>query len=126
MTHRLIAWTLIVFGAGLWGGNTLAQPRGRMWTNILLRSVADDIPRKVRVQVNDDHWEPGAETGTHRHPGPTIIYVLEGELSESAGSATTRLRAGEAVWRPARHEHNVRNIGGRPARALAIHLDPVP
>jgi quercetin dioxygenase-like cupin family protein len=125
MRRRLIAWTVIVFGAGLWSGQTLAQPRARMWTNVLLRAVTEDLPRKVGVQVNDDHWEPGAETGTHRHPGPTIIYVLEGELSESAGGASTRLKAGEAVWRLAQHEHNVRNVSGRPARALAIHLDPV-
>ncbi|HET8576169.1 MAG TPA: cupin domain-containing protein [Methylomirabilota bacterium] len=125
MTCRLIAWTLLVFAAGLWSGQTLAQPRARMWTKVLLRTVAEDIPPKAGVQVNDDHWEPGAETGTHRHPGPTIIYVLEGELSESAGGGTTRLKAGEAVWRPAHHEHNVRNAGSRPARAVAIHLDPV-
>ena len=33
--------------------------------------------------------------------------------------------AGDAAFaHVARHEHNVRNAGARPARALAIHLDP--
>jgi quercetin dioxygenase-like cupin family protein len=120
----MLAWTLVVFGAGLWAGGAVGQSRPRMWSTVLLRTVGDDLPRKVAVQVNDDHWEPGAETGLHRHPGPTIIYVLEGELTEAAGTGSTLLKAGQAVWRPAGHEHNVRNPGGRPARALAVHLDP--
>ncbi len=121
----LIAWTLVVFGVGLWAGGALGQSRPRMWTAVLLRTVADSFPGRVVVQVNDDHWEAGAETGAHRHPGPTVIYVLDGELSEVAGGESTVLKTGQAVWRPARHEHNVKNVSGRPARALAIHLDPV-
>jgi len=97
-----------------------------MWTEVLLQVTTDQIPRKVAVRVNDDHWESHAETGTHRHPGPTIIYVLEGELSETTREGTATLKAGQAVWRVARHEHDVRNLSARPARALAIHLDPVP
>ncbi len=120
----MLAWSLVVFGAGLWAGGAVGQSRPKMWTTVLLRAGAEDLPRKVGVQVNDDHWEPGAETGVHRHPGPTIIVVLEGELTEAAGTGTALLKAGQAVWRPARHEHNVRNAGGRPARALAVHLDP--
>ncbi len=120
----MIAWTLVVFGAGLWAGGAVGQSRPKMWATVLLNTIADDIPRKVGVRVNDDHWEPGAETGAHRHPGPTIIYVLEGELTEAAANGSTVLKAGQAVWRPARHEHNVRNASGRPARALAVHLDP--
>ena len=125
MSRRaLIAWTLVVFGAGLWAGGTAGQPRPRMWASVLLSTVADGLPPKVALRVNEDHWDAGAETGAHRHPGPTIIYVLEGELTEAAGGRIVVLKAGQAVWRPARHEHNVRNAGGRPARALAIHLDP--
>ena len=35
------------------------------------------------------------------------------------------LTAGHAYWRPAGQEHNVRNVSGKPARAIAVHLDPV-
>jgi quercetin dioxygenase-like cupin family protein len=120
----MLAWTLVVFGAGLWAGGAVGQSRPKMWTTVLLRTGAENLPRNLAVQLNDDHWEPGAETGAHQHPGPTIIVVLEGELTEAAGTGTALLKAGQAVWRPARQEHNVRNAGGRPARALAVHLDP--
>ena len=106
MTRRpLIILTLLVFAAGV-GTGLGAAPAGS--------------------QGHDDHGDAGAETGRHRHPGPTIIYMLEGELSETAPEGITTLNAGEAVWRPAREEHNVRNVSGRPARARAIHLDPAP
>lgn len=126
----LIVWTLVVFaagvGTGFWAAPGQSQAKPRMWADALLRMTTDQIPSRIALRVNDDHWEPGAETGRHRHPGPTIIYVLEGTLSETTPQGTTLLKAGQAVWRPARHEHDVRNLSGRPARALAIHLDPAP
>ena len=98
----------------------------RMWADVLLDLVTDGIPRKTRVHTNLDHWEAGGESGRHTHPGPTPIVVLEGELSEwvPIGPANT-LVAGRAYWRPAHQEHNVRNLSGQPARAIAVHLDPV-
>ena len=97
-----------------------------MWSDSPLRLTTDQIPSKTLVWVSDDHWAPGGQTGRHRHPGPTVIYVLDGELSEVTSEGATRLEAGQAVWRAARHEHDVRNVSGLPARALAIHLDPAP
>jgi quercetin dioxygenase-like cupin family protein len=124
----LVAWTLLVFAAGVGTGfGTVfarSQIRPRMWADPLLQLTTDQIPSKVALRVNDDHWEPGAETGRHRHPGPTLIYILEGELSEITSQGAVTLKAGQAVWRAARHEHDVRNVSGLPARALAIHLDP--
>jgi quercetin dioxygenase-like cupin family protein len=111
-------------GTGILAGPALSQGRPRMWADRRLELTTAEIPRRVALRVNDDHWDPGAEGGWHRHPGPTIISVLEGELSEQTRSGTSTIRAGQAVWRPARHEHNVRNPGAQPARALAIHLDP--
>jgi quercetin dioxygenase-like cupin family protein len=79
----------------------------------------------ARVVANLDHWEAGAETGRHTHPGPTAFILLEGELEETLADGRTRtLQAGQGFWKPARAEHNVRNVGGRPARALAVHIDP--
>jgi quercetin dioxygenase-like cupin family protein len=95
-----------------------------MWADVLLTRTTSEIPRPTQVRVHDDHWEPGAEGGWHSHPGPTILYVLEGELSEATRDGTAVLRRGQAAWRPSRTAHNVRNAGPTPARALAIHLDP--
>ena len=118
---------LLAFAGGIAVERVRGQAKPRMWADILLDLSTDEIPKRARVHVNLDHWEPGAETGRHRHPGPTVIVVLEGEVEEVLGDGRTRtLKAGQAVWGRARTDHNVRNVGGRLARAVAVHLDPAP
>jgi quercetin dioxygenase-like cupin family protein len=97
----------------------------RMSAQVLLSVVSDELRwRRTQVRVNLDTWEPGSETGQHQHPGPGLLYVLEGELEDVGGNSTRALRAGDAVWNRGRTPHNVRNRSDRVARALAVHLDP--
>jgi len=106
-------------------GVAVGQARPRMWADQVLDVTTEELPRRARVWVNLDHWEPGAETGRHTHPGPTVFVLLEGELEETLADGKTRvLKAGQGYWKPARTDHNVRNAGTKPARALAVHLDP--
>lgn len=103
----------------------VGQARPRMWADRLVDIVSDDIPRRTRVWVNVDHWDPGAETGRHTHVGPSILVLLEGELEETLGDGQTRtIKPGQGYWKPAHTEHNVKNPSGKPARAIAVHLDP--
>jgi quercetin dioxygenase-like cupin family protein len=126
-TRLLQAVTIFVAGA-LTGALALAAaPSGpRMSAKVLLNVVSDELRWKnTQVRVNLDTWEPGSETGRHEHPGPGLLYVLEGELEEVRPDASPRpLRTGEAVWNRGRNPHNVRNSSDRVARALAVHLDP--
>jgi len=127
---RTTALLACVFLAGIGVGRAAGQgslaPRApRMWSDRILDVPTEEIPRQTRVWVNFDHWDPGAETGRHTHPGPTVFVLLEGELEETFADGRTRtLKAGQAYWKPVRTEHNVRNRGDKPARALAVHLDP--
>jgi len=115
----------VAFVAGLVAGQVRAQGKPRMWADVVLDVATDEIPRRTRVHVNVDHWDPGAETGRHTHPGPVVFVMLEGELLETrADGSTNVLRAGQAFWKTPRTDHNVRNVSAQPARALAVHLDP--
>jgi quercetin dioxygenase-like cupin family protein len=121
-----LAGLALAFAAGLVAGRAGAQAKPRMWADTVVDVVTEELPRKARVRANVNHWEAGAETGRHTHPGPTVVVMLEGELEERFPDGRTRtLKAGEGYWNPARHDHNVRNVSGQPARALAVHLDPV-
>lgn len=112
---------LAAFAAGLATGQT----KPRMWADVALDVTTDQIPPRTHVHAHMDHWEPGAETGRHMHPGPVVFVMLDGELEETLADGTKRtLEAGQAFWKRPRQEHNVRNVGRRPARALAVHLDP--
>ena len=116
---------IVAFAAGSIVESVRAQSKPRMWADVLLDLSTEEIPRRARVHANLDHWEPGAETGRHTHPGPTVFVMLDGELEEVLRDGNTRtLKAGQAFWKRARTEHNVKNVSGRPARALAVHLDP--
>lgn len=118
---------LVAFAAGMAVDPLAGQTRPRMWADLLLDLSIEEVPKRARVRVNLDHWEPGAETGRHTHPGPTVFVMLEGELEEVLGDGRTRmLKAGQAFWKPARTDHNVKNVAGRRARAVAVHLDPAP
>lgn len=128
---RLLKPTLIAtcvftaFALGIFYERAGTQAPPRMWAETLLKLTTDAIPRPTLVEVKHDRWEPGAETGRHSHPGPAVFIVLEGELEEVLqGGETRSLKAGQVDWKPAQREHNVRNVSGRMARAVVVHLDP--
>ena len=124
--HGAIVLTvLLAFAGGFAAGSVRGQTKPRMWADVLLDLSTDEIPRRARVHTNMNHWEPGAETGHHTHPGPTVFVMLDGELEETLTDGKKRtLKAGQGFWKPPRTDHNVKNVSDRPARALAVHLDP--
>jgi anti-sigma factor ChrR (cupin superfamily) len=63
-------------------------------------------------------YEPGATIQRHRHLGDEQIYVLEGSVSDEAGSCT----AGNYARRPPGCVHSVRSETG--ALVLAITSGP--
>lgn len=123
---RLAAFGVAAFAAGLVAGHATGQSPRRMGVDTVLDVVTDELPRRARVRANVNRWDPGSETGRHTHPGPTVFVMLDGELEEILPDGTRRtLATGQGFWKPARTDHNVRNVSMHPARALAIHLDPV-
>lgn len=113
-------------GIGIPVGFALSQTAPQMRVRVLLQHRAIDIPLPANLEVRDDRWDPGAETGEHEHPGPVILVVIDGELVEETPAGSNVLRAGQAYWRSARERHNVKNAGSTTARVLAIHFDPAP
>jgi quercetin dioxygenase-like cupin family protein len=120
-----MAVLLVVGGAaGVPLGFALSQTAPQMRVQVLLQHRVTDIPLPTNLEVRDDRWDPGAETGAHDHPGTVILAVIEGELVEETAGGRNILRAGQVFWRPARETHNVKNVSSRSARVLAVHFDP--
>lgn len=128
MRYMTFATLLFLAGGavGVTCGIALSQSTPQLRVDELLQRVVAEIPQPTSLRVHDDRWDPGAETTMHDHPGPVILAVIEGELSEDTPGGQNTLRAGQVYWRSAREKHNVRNVSGKPARILAIHFDPVP
>jgi quercetin dioxygenase-like cupin family protein len=121
----IIALLLLTAGtAKLPLGFAFSQAAPQMRVQVLMQQRVSDIPLPANLEVRDDRWDPGAETGVHEHPGPVLLAVIEGELVEETRSGRNVLRAGQIFWRPPREMHNVKNVGSGTARVLAIHFDP--
>jgi quercetin dioxygenase-like cupin family protein len=124
--HASLAALLLLLGgaAGIPLGFAISQTAPQMRVQVLLQHRVTNIPLPANLEVRDDRWDPGAETGMHEHPGPVILAVIEGELVEETPSGRNILRAGQVLLRPARGPHNVKNASSATARVLAIHFDP--
>ena len=64
---------------------------------------------------------PGFLVPPHRHQTRLeLFYVLEGELEFTIGEDTVVARAGSSVFVPKGARHAYANVGGTPARQLAL------
>ncbi len=84
----------------------------------------------ARVRVTRWDFDPGAETGWHRHGfGYVVVPVTDGTLLlELPGgtTATAELKAGVAYARDAGVEHNVVNAGPAPLSFVEVELKAFP
>lgn len=142
-------WTLLVgvVGAALYGGSVLATPPAPgLTTTILAKSLVEAFD--VKGQTHPDDWRaqiktrgpsdvyvvdnklaPGAGTGWHSHPGPSLILVVAGTVTNYSGddsSCTPHVYvAGSGfVDSGGGHVHILRNETGTPAETIAVQLLP--
>lgn len=77
------------------------------------------------VRATEIHYEPGGTSTAHRHPGITLVYVLEGEIeSQVESGAVQTYGPGRMFIETPNQLHRVsRNASKtKPARFLAILL----
>jgi len=71
-------------------------------TRTPLLSAAVGNKTVTSVDVREIVFEPGQETGLHKHPCPTFGYIAEGEaILEVKGQPPQRLPQGSAFHEPA-------------------------
>ena len=76
------------------------------------QAVATRQIENERVIVTEWRFEPGAETGWHRHEHDYIVVPgMNGKLllQNSDGESIAELKEGQSYFRPAGVEHNVVN-----------------
>jgi quercetin dioxygenase-like cupin family protein len=115
----------IVFTVGIAVGTlasqlVVAQPQPITRTILQQKDLEGAEGREVvmyRAELNE-----GAVAGRHFHPGPELLYVLEGSLIlEADGHAPTTLKVGETAHIPAKHIHNARNANpSGPTKVLVV------
>lgn len=91
------------------------------------RDIAEKLDGKAaKATAVEVTLEPGQGSPPHRHPGPVLGYVIEGEYEWAIDENPAKvLKAGETFYEPAGCLHRVsKNPGKAKARVLAWVLHP--
>ena len=67
---------------------------------------------------------PGEASSAHRHPIPTIAYVLEGEISSTFEGETNVYKTGETFWEEpdGLHSESRNTSKTSPAKLLVVYI----
>ena len=124
-----------------------ATPSTGVDTTILAQSLFDEIHVKAHtrlperwqaqlkthgqsdIYVVDNKFAPGGTTGWHSHPGPSLILVVAGTVTNYMGddpSCTPQVYTkGDGFIDPGSgHVHMLRNETSAPAETIAVQLLP--
>jgi quercetin dioxygenase-like cupin family protein len=107
---RVVALILAVGTVvGIPGSRVLvAQPPPVTRTMLLQKDLEGAAGRELIMYRAD--FVPGGALGRHFHPGPELIYVLEGALIlEQDGHPPVTLKAGDTAHLPHKHIHRAEN-----------------
>jgi quercetin dioxygenase-like cupin family protein len=89
------------------------------------RRVKIDSKGPVDVMTAKIVIGPLGDTGWHTHPGPAIVTLTKGTLTEYHGNGCISMyTAGSAFFEEAGEVHRVVNPGSEPAEALMTFLLP--
>lgn len=144
--RTVLALVICALATGALAGNVMATPPAGVNTMILGKSLfdafrtdahtlpADDWQAQLRtlgasdVYVVDNKFQPGGSTGWHSHPGPSLILVLSGTVtnysSDDPTCAGQDYTAGQGFIDPAGVVHEIRNNTIANAEVLAVQLLP--
>jgi quercetin dioxygenase-like cupin family protein len=142
-----IATTGVLVGAALVGVPARATPSSGVTTTILAKSLFDEIKVnahthpadlwKAQIKTHgqsdvyavDNKFAPGGTTGWHSHPGPSLILVVAGTVTNYLGDDPNctphTYSAGAGFVDPGSGDvHLLRNETSAPAETIAVQLLP--
>ncbi len=103
----------------------LAQTAPQGNPAIFEHDLPDLTMKNWAVRVNEINYKPGGVSGPHRHPGITIVYVVEGEIVSKVGDGPEKTYGpGQMFMETPGELHAVsRNASAtKPARFIALLL----
>jgi quercetin dioxygenase-like cupin family protein len=129
---RLGAATAVALLAGLTiSGKAHGQDVSPLQINALAQGFSPQKTPNMRVNGPTDVlqsllvFQPGGETGWHIHPGPVVVVVKTGAITEThANGCLTVHPAGSVFFETAGEVHNATNHTGIVAEVYATFLSP--
>jgi quercetin dioxygenase-like cupin family protein len=77
---------------------------------------------RYSMRVQSSLLMPGSTSPVHTHPGPEVLYVVDGEQCTETPDGSKRIGAGESYVVPSGGVHRARVIGSVPRRILGLNL----
>lgn len=84
-----------------------------------------EYPDTESAEITALHIEfaPGSETTWHRHPVPSLAYIMSGELEVTIKDGETKIfREGDAFAEVINTWHYGKNIGDEPVRLVVFYV----
>lgn len=127
--RHMINRRILLSGAGtLLAQTMLSTVQAQGGRNVVLQHDLPDVDLKDwSVTAVEVSYAPGESSPAHRHPGITIVYVLEGEIRSKVGDGPeTTYTVGQMFLETPNQLHGVsRNASNtKPAKFLALLLAP--
>ena len=145
-----LALVVAALAAGVFAATVLATTSSGVGTTTIAKSLFDEFKTEAHtlpadiwqaelrtqgpsdVYAIDNKFSPktstsaGGNTGWHSHPGPSLIFVISGTLtnydSSDPSCAGHDYSAGQGFIDPAGTVHEIRNNTTAPAEVLAIQI----
>jgi hypothetical protein len=99
-----------------------------------VKRISGDWHAEVKAKPNLDIavqrivFQPGGQSGWHRHPGPVFIEVVSGTMtfyeSDDPTCAPIVRSAGQGYLDAGEHAHIARNESGAPAENIVVYMAP--
>lgn len=115
----------------LLGRATFSDPSDQTFK---VKRISGDWHAEVKATPNLDIavqrivFQPGGQSGWHRHPGPVFIEVVTGTMTfymSDDPTCTPIVRtAGQGYLDVGEHPHIARNESGAPAENIVVYLAP--
>lgn len=93
--------------------------------NATFRPILDGLTRSgTRVDVHEVFLLPGSSPHhAHRHQQEELFLISEGEVQMTINGKATKLGPGSAAYAASEDEHQIQNVGTRPAQYFEVILD---
>jgi quercetin dioxygenase-like cupin family protein len=105
----LVSALVLGIAMGVIGNHVLSAQQQPVTRTILHQKDLEGVAGREVIMYRAE-IVPGGAAGRHYHPGPELVYVVEGALLlEPDGQSPITLKAGESAHMPAKHIHNAKN-----------------
>jgi len=145
MKKALCGLLVVAAAVGVYAGTVLATPQSGVMTTTYAKSSFDSLDLRAKstpaklwrahlrthglsdFYVVDNKFSPGGTSGWHSHPGPSLIFVVAGEITNYHGDDPTCTphvyTAGQGfVDEGGSDVHMLRNNGSVQAETVAVQF----